>query len=195
MKDQMDKMSRPKLVMMEAGGNDADFYPLADACLFHAEGKDYGKKYEDDKGPVGKREGLCKYEIDQVRDRLTGDRMAKFQAAIRQTIHDWRGHKSVKGNDATLMTVGYARFFAEGKECDDMKFTIPGASEQKVVLDMRKDINELVSIERITLRDMLTNSSPDWLYERCYSHSNGVLQRQENPIHEHRCRISRPPFL
>jgi hypothetical protein len=145
MRNQMDLMSRPKLVLMEVGGNNANFYPLADACLFHAENKDYGKKYEDDKGPPGNREGECRREIDLVRGRLTGQAMVDFQTEIKSTIHAWRGHNSVMGNDATLMTIGYARFFAEGTSCNNFTFTVPFAPKQRVLLDMRKEINELVS--------------------------------------------------
>jgi hypothetical protein len=148
MGNQMDLMSRPKLVLMEVGGNNADFYPLADACLFHAEGKDYGKTYEEDKGPPGNREGECRREIDLVRGRLTGQAMVDFQTGIKNTIHAWRGHKSVMGNDATLMTIGYARFFAEGISCNKFTFNVPLTPPQLILLEMRKEINELVCTTR-----------------------------------------------
>ena len=118
---------------------------VADACLFHAEGKDYRKTYEDDNGPPGNLESECRREIDLVRDRLTGQAMADFQEEIKNQIHAWRGHRSVTGNDATLATNGYARFFAEGPECDGYTFNIPTSSPQYIMLEMRREINELVS--------------------------------------------------
>jgi hypothetical protein len=71
--------------------------------------------------------------------------MVDFQEEIKKTIHTWRGHRSVMGNDATLMAIGYARFFAEGPECNDWTFNVPFKPPQRIVLEMRKEINELVS--------------------------------------------------
>jgi hypothetical protein len=36
MMNQMDQLTRPNLVLMEAGGNNADFYAMADSCLFQS---------------------------------------------------------------------------------------------------------------------------------------------------------------
>jgi hypothetical protein len=147
MKEQMDKLSRPKLVFMEVGGNNADFYPLADSCLFHqSSDKKYGPNWEeeiDSKNPTGE----CRKEIGKVRDRLTSGNMDKFQDDIKQTIHTWRGHKSIMGNDATLLVLGYGRFFALDQACDEWSFNVFWASKtQNVVSGMRKEINDLVSM-------------------------------------------------
>lgn len=72
--------------------------------------------------------------------------MADFQEEIKKQIHAWRGHKSVMNNDATLLTIGYARFFAEGPECNGYTFTVPTRPVQNVTLEMRKEINELVGM-------------------------------------------------
>jgi hypothetical protein len=75
-KDQMDKLTRPKLVLMEAGGNNADFYPLADSCLFHQDlNKNYGPSYENETDTTQEPKGECRREIGKVRDRLTGGNM------------------------------------------------------------------------------------------------------------------------
>jgi hypothetical protein len=148
MKNQMDKLSKPKLVLMEVGGNNADFYPLADSCLFHAT---YGKKYRpnweeeiDSKAPA---QGECGREIGKVRDRLTGENMDKFQEDIRQTIHTWRGHRSAMGNDATLLVLGCAKFSTLDEVCDGWTFNIYWTNKtQNVVSGMRKEINSLTSI-------------------------------------------------
>lgn len=142
MMDQMDQLTRPKVVLMEAGGNNADFYPMADACLFHADPnrKDYGKKYEDD--DPNKPKGECRKEIQLVRGRVQGD---DIKNKVVDTIHAWRGHKAVMGNDASLFLLGYPWFFAFAEECDKWHFNVWWAKEnQNVVMDMRKEFNELV---------------------------------------------------
>jgi hypothetical protein len=125
--DQMDKTTRPKLVLMEAGGNDAIFYPMADACLFKSDtSRTYGKKYEDD--DPEHPEGACRYEIVQVRGRDSGSNI--FDLVV-QTINRWRSHPAVVGNDASLYLLGYSRFFAPGLDpaCDDWNFGVQYGNE------------------------------------------------------------------
>ncbi|KAF1949771.1 hypothetical protein CC80DRAFT_510256 [Byssothecium circinans] len=67
--EQMDKTTRPKVTLMEISGNNADFYPMADSCLFHSDrDKDYGTFFEDDNpdNPTGE----CWREIKLVRGRV-----------------------------------------------------------------------------------------------------------------------------
>jgi hypothetical protein len=148
MKNQMDKLSKPKLVLMEVGGNNADFYPLADSCLFHATyGKKYGPNWEEEIDSKAPPQGECGREIGKVRDRLTGENMDKFQEDIRQTIHTWRGHRSAMGNDATLLVLGCAKFSTLDEVCDGWTFNIYWTNKtQNVVSGMRKEINSLTSI-------------------------------------------------
>jgi hypothetical protein len=143
-KDQMDKLSRPKMVLLQAGGNDAIFYPMADACLFHANiTKDYGTKYQDDnpESPTGE----CMREISLVRGRVQGNDIRK---GVEDTINMWRSHPAVTGNDATLFMLGYARFFALDDACNDWDFGIAlqnTTQRQNVVRGIREDFNDLVS--------------------------------------------------
>lgn len=148
MMNQMDQLeTQQKVVLMEAGGNNAIFYPMADACLFHSENNPfnrrvYGTVYEDDdpKNPTGS----CRKEIGWVRSRVEGD---GIKDNVTDKIHKWRGHKAVVGNDASLFLLGYARLFAEGPECNEYDFEVFYAlrnETQKVVLEMRKEFNELV---------------------------------------------------
>ena len=146
MKDQMDQLTRPNLVLMEAGGNNADFYPMADACLFQVNfTKSYLPRYEDDTDPEH-RMGACRQEIDLVRSRLQGNNMKNL---VTDTIHTWRGHRSVVGNDASLFVLGYARFFGPDLDeaCDKWNFAVPWQkAPQNIVRDMRAEFNELVRI-------------------------------------------------
>ncbi|KAF2108526.1 hypothetical protein BDV96DRAFT_670960 [Lophiotrema nucula] len=48
----------------EFGGNNLDFYPLADACLFHRQwDKDYGKTYTEDTETDPEKMGACRHEF------------------------------------------------------------------------------------------------------------------------------------
>ncbi|KAH7088317.1 SGNH hydrolase-type esterase domain-containing protein [Paraphoma chrysanthemicola] len=161
MMNQMDQLTRPNLVLMEAGGNNADFYPMADACLFQANyTKDYGTKYEHDNDPKN-RTGECRREIDLVRSRLQGDAM---EQKVRDTIHAWRGHKAVVGNDASLFLLGYARFFGPDLDpaCDKWNFCIPWKMKvQNLVAPMRADFNELVGSMNTAIRRAVESFDDD----------------------------------
>ncbi|KAF2853278.1 SGNH hydrolase [Plenodomus tracheiphilus IPT5] len=156
--DQMNnKMTRPKLVIMEAGGNNADFYPMASACLFHDEyNKDYGTLYEDD--DPANPQGLCRKEIGLVRGRLTDPPDDPNEKSMKQKVIDaidtWRDHPAVKDNDATLFVLGYPQFFEFNPECDNWTFSVVYAKEyQKVVTAMRQDFNDLIDLMNVAIRD------------------------------------------
>ncbi|OCK74994.1 SGNH hydrolase [Lepidopterella palustris CBS 459.81] len=150
MMGQMDQLTRPKVVLMEAGGNNADFYPMADSCLFHGDpGKKYGKNYEDDDPNDPK--GECRVEIRNVRGRVEGD---DLKNKVIDTIHAWRGHKAVMGNEASLFLLGYPWFFAYGEKCNDWTFSVfYSGQKQMVVMDMRKEFNELVDHVNRAIRE------------------------------------------
>lgn len=141
--DQMDKTTRPKVTLMEIGGNNADFYPMADSCLFHSDwNKDYGTFFEDDNpdNPTGE----CWREIKLVRGRLDSN---DIKNNIVNVIHKWRGHPANMGNDASLFLFGYPWFFGDNKECDNWTFNVfyaNGDKRQNVVQGMRTQFNQLV---------------------------------------------------
>lgn len=142
MMDQMDKTTRPKITIMEVGGNNADFYPMADACIFHAQAKSYGPHFEED-NPLNPK-GECWREINLVGKRVRSD---DIKNKIIDNIHRWRGHLRNMGNSASLYLHGYPWFFAFGEECEDWTFGIPLRKDNtKLVLGMCKAFNELVSI-------------------------------------------------
>jgi hypothetical protein len=117
-----------------------DFYTMADACLFRRfPFKKYGANYEDDnaKNPQGE----CRKEIALVKGRVYNE----VQGSIRKTIDMWRGHEAVMGNDATLMVLGYGRFFALGEKCNNWSFSVLWSTQpQKVLMEMRKEFNDIV---------------------------------------------------
>lgn len=151
--NEMDHLARrPELYIMEAGGNDADFYPMADACLFNREfdnvpdkwlepkiptRKDYGPEYPDPKGE-------CMKGLKHVQDTI-GANGSKIKAKVVDTINMWRSHTKTQHMDATLIVIGYGRFWAEGTECDKWSFAMPWSLKKpKLHLQMRKDMNHLV---------------------------------------------------
>ncbi|CBY00480.1 hypothetical protein LEMA_P016100.1 [Plenodomus lingam JN3] len=154
---QMDKMTRPKLVLMEAGGNNADFYPMAEACLFrNNRDKDYGKFYEDD--DPEKPEGQCRREIGLVRGRLTNPASDPNERSVKDkvidTIKAWRYHPSVGGNEASLFVLGYPWFFGLDSACNDWTFSVVYAKEkQKVVSAMRQEFNDLINMMNTAIRE------------------------------------------
>ncbi|KAI4952425.1 hypothetical protein J4E91_002895 [Alternaria rosae] len=148
--DQMDKLTRPKMTLLEAGGNNAQFYDMADFCLFHSDrNKDYGTKYEDDNAedPTGK----CRSEIKEVRNRVGGG----LKQAVLDTIETWRYHPAVGGNDATLFMLGYARFFALDDACNDWNFGVQyqnSSQTQTIKKEMRQEFNDLVDAVNLAIR-------------------------------------------
>ncbi|KAF2028051.1 hypothetical protein EK21DRAFT_102129 [Setomelanomma holmii] len=125
MVNQMDKLTRPKLVMMEAGDRN----------------KDYGKNYEEDdpEHPVGE----CRIEIKNVRARLSEN---SIQSKVEETIHAWRAHKSVIGHDASLFLLGYGHFFALDKACDGWNFNVLYSTQlQNLTSGTPEDINDLAA--------------------------------------------------
>lgn len=142
MMDQMDQTTRPKVTLMEVGGNNANFYPMADACLFHSErGTDYGPHFDDDNPNDPK--GKCWKEIHEVQTRIGNN---KIREKIVGVINGWRGHRANMGNDASLYAHGYPWFFGDNKECDEYTFTVPYANDktQMVTQGLREKMNSLV---------------------------------------------------
>jgi hypothetical protein len=62
-----------------------------------------------------------------------------------EVIQTWKDREAVVGRDVNLSHLGYARFFALGEDCSDWSFSVFYAKEkQKLVMDLRKEFNELV---------------------------------------------------
>jgi hypothetical protein len=134
---QMDLLDRPKVVLMEAGGNNADFYPIANDCIYHQDGPKT-PLYEDD--PEG--QGPCKSSLRNTRQRVGNGQLKDLYV---HTIHRWRGHPAVVGNDASLYVLGYGRFFSDAEACNEWSFSwYAGAPYQNLTMELRKDINDLV---------------------------------------------------
>ncbi|KAF2828722.1 SGNH hydrolase [Ophiobolus disseminans] len=107
MNGQMDKMTRPKLVFMEAR------------------------------------------EIYEVRKRVNNG----MQEYAEENIDAWRAHRAVAGNEATLIVLGYAGFFALGDECNEWNFNVPWAIwKQKLVKEMRQEFNDIIFLMNQALR-------------------------------------------
>lgn len=136
---QMERVGNPRLITMQAGGNNAGFYNVASSCLFHDRDMDYGPDYPD--------QGECLKAITDARNYING---GQLQEDIRITIQDIIDHPAVSGNpDFQLFVVGYGHFFAVDDDttwCNDHSFVLPWRLQQrqKLLLDLRKDINALV---------------------------------------------------
>ena len=148
MSEELDKCvnRRPEITIMEVSGNNADFYPMADNCLFHQWGYGYGTLYEDD--DPNNPTGSCRKSIAQVRENIK-----KIEEEYKNTINMWKGHRASQGNDASLITVGYGRFFGMNDECDNWNFQVPikwwtspilWPATQTVKKAMRQEFNDMV---------------------------------------------------
>ncbi|KAF2190071.1 hypothetical protein K469DRAFT_747330 [Zopfia rhizophila CBS 207.26] len=150
--EQMVKTTRPKVTLMEISGNNADFYPMTDSCIFHSDrDKDYGTFFEDDDpdNPTGE----CWREIKLVRGRLESN---DIKNKIVNVIHAWRGHPANMGNDASLFLFGYPWFFGDTKDCDNWSFSVfyePEDKRQKLVQGLRTEFNKLIDEMNRNIRE------------------------------------------
>ncbi|KAK6065489.1 hypothetical protein SCUP515_11205 [Seiridium cupressi] len=134
--------TQPDIVTMQAGGNDAGFYNVASSCIFHDNLRDYGPVWPNP-------DGDCVKAIDAVRS-FVNDRTRKFTS---DTVADILDHDSVKINpNFRLYVIGYAHFFNvdDGSTwCNDQTFSLfwnTQAQPQKLLLGLRRSINDLVEI-------------------------------------------------
>jgi len=160
---------------------------MADACLFHATTNftySYGPSYEND--TAKDHNGDCRYEINLVRDRVN-DNMQRY---VHDKIDLWRAHKAVAGNEATLIVLGYGRFFSLDEACDKWYFNVFWNREyQYLVKEMRKEFNDIVSAGppsccgavpvHLTLYFLRSNASSitDGPHERRTPAGRGGIQR------------------
>lgn len=111
---QMDITTRPKVVLMEAGGNNADFYPISRVCIFQQDGAKL-QFYEDDTDG----RGPCKSSLSNTQAKNGG---SGLKDQFINTINAWRGHPQVFGNEASLYLLGYGTFSADGNDRNDSTF-------------------------------------------------------------------------
>lgn len=142
--------SAPDLVIMTAGGNNAGFFGVADACVLHStKGQNYGPNYADDTS----RTGACAKAIDAstkyIKDQLGKD--------LKATMDDIFVADNVKANqDFLLYVTGYAAFFNLGDDwCNTHSFGV--RSWPPLSHAVRNDMNELATkvndVYRQTIQD------------------------------------------
>ncbi|EFQ94835.1 hypothetical protein CFE70_007454 [Pyrenophora teres f. teres 0-1] len=130
------------MILLQVGGNNANFANIAYSCIFAPEGADWGPEYPD---PAGR----CAKEIENTATYIHGKwRNQLFQDArwIVNTIFD---HPHVKKNpNFRLFFSGYFRFFYDeggaGDWCDDVSFAVRRTDRPRLSLALRKKINELI---------------------------------------------------
>ena len=130
--------SSPSLVVMTAGGNNANFFKVADGCIFHSNwSMDYGAIYVDDTA----RTGACAQAIDASKAIITGT----MDKDLKNTLDDLLVADNVKLNpDFLLYVTGYAAFFNPKDDwCNHHSFGI--TSFPPLSNALRSDINTLVT--------------------------------------------------
>jgi hypothetical protein len=127
------------VLTMQVGGNNAGFYNLATKCIFHAEVQDYGPEYPAD-GECLKAIKASRRYIDTWSGWIPGTLYADAYNTIRDVVNDHPGTK--------IYVIGYTYFFADSDEdtwCNDFSFVTKTEQRQKLTLELRRDINLLVT--------------------------------------------------
>lgn len=137
----------PSFVTMQAGGNNAGFAAIADACMFRYEwGLDYGADYPGD--------GECARRIQAAHDYIEnpwwrspfgGSLERDLQISLGQIL----GHPPVKPSNSFkhLYLIGYAHFFNTDDDntwCDSASFGLGINGRPPLTLELRRALNDLV---------------------------------------------------
>lgn len=130
---QMQDAGSPKLVTMQAGGNNVDFGKIVADCIFVGDVGLHPKEYPDPDAP-------CTKVINQQRDYLksNSDKDGEsFYIDHHRELTKVASHDSIKDKDVYLYVVGYGRYFntLEGSEwCNSESFGFPGLESQSSAL-------------------------------------------------------------
>ena len=128
--------SSPRLVTMHAGGNDANFFGIADNCVFHSQSKDYGLNYNEDPN----RTGACAKAIDSAKNYIANS----LGKDLNNTIDSIMASDNVKSQpDFLLYVLGYAQFFnGDTTWCNGHSFGV-GSTWPPLSQYLRNDMNLL----------------------------------------------------
>ncbi|KAI4651191.1 uncharacterized protein J4E79_009390 [Alternaria viburni] len=144
------------MIVLQAGGNNANFARVAYACIFAPQGTDYGPEYPDPNGQCFKElEATKQYILGTGRDQL-------FQDA-RWIVNQVFDHPKVKKNPKfRLFVVGYFQFFfdegGEGDWCSNVSFGLRSSDRPRLSLALRKRINALIRYLNKAIEDAVKGS-------------------------------------
>tara|TARA_R110002003_G_scaffold244_20_gene17586 strand:- start:4276 stop:5748 length:1473 start_codon:yes stop_codon:yes gene_type:complete len=131
------------MILLQAGGNNANFASVAYACIFTPQGwPNIGPEYPD---PTG----ACYKEIEQAAKYIFGKNKDQLFQDARWIVNTVFAHPKVKNNPKfRLFIPGYFQFFYDkggvGDWCDNASFALRMDSRPKLSLALRQRINELI---------------------------------------------------
>jgi hypothetical protein len=130
------------MVLLQAGGDNANLTAVAYACIFAPEGQEWGPAYPD---PSGK----CYQDIERVFQYIHGRSEHELFEDTRRVVDAIFQHNKTKDNsDFRLFVSGYSQLFYDeggvGEWCDTASFALRLSDRPTLSLALRKKINELI---------------------------------------------------
>ncbi|KAF1919289.1 SGNH hydrolase-type esterase domain-containing protein [Ampelomyces quisqualis] len=130
------------MLLLQAGGNNANFAAIAYACLFAPEGKEWGPAFPDPRG-------ACAVELAKAREYIYGTGVNQLFQDTRWTVNAVFNNEKVKHmDDLRLFIPGYFQSFYEGGGagdwCDNASFALRYSDRPTLSLALRKEINGLI---------------------------------------------------
>lgn len=118
-------------------------------CILQTEDKDYGRPY-----PA--KDGECAKSLEKSRADIEGNESSGVQHEIHVMIYAWWEYITSKNlNSARLYVLGYAEFFntiEDATLCNDISFARNAGQGQKLAMDLRNEINNLVQLANDKLK-------------------------------------------
>ncbi|MCJ1254120.1 hypothetical protein MMC24_001934 [Lignoscripta atroalba] len=152
--EQMD--NAPAFATLTVGGNDAGFYDVAVACIYHSEPRqNYGPEYPDESGE-------CWKAIDWAHNRING---GKQRDDIKKALGAIYDTDQAKVDPAFhIYLTGYARFFNQDDPyCNDQSFGVFPWSKPKLSggeKGVRPAINKLTDDLNTLYKDVVKQEYP-----------------------------------
>jgi hypothetical protein len=129
------------MILLQAGGDNANFTAITYACIFTPEDQEWGPTYPDSKGEYYQ-------EIEKASQYIHGKNEHELLQDTRWVVDTIFQHDKIKNNpDFRLFVPSYVHFFHEGSEgdwCGNASFALRQSDRPILSLALRKKINELV---------------------------------------------------
>jgi hypothetical protein len=147
---QMGQVGSPHLVVMTAGGKQAGFGHIVEACIYHPDPQhNYGKAYKDDQD----RKGDCAVALDGALQYINkpADKPQGLEYDLRKTLDDLFKDPAVSSSLTSLVYVtGYAQFWGTDYDdwCNTQYWNVPSAvmtPAPYLSKELRKTFNDHVA--------------------------------------------------
>jgi hypothetical protein len=143
---QIQQTESPLVIIMTAGGNNANFGEIIDNCIYQGDPTvSYGPPYDDDLD--GK--GLCKKSLATGQAYINNSGTDGLATQFRQTLDDiFKTDQARSHDEFWLYVTGYAHFFnVDTDECDNWSFSPNTTIYNRPTLTktLRVEINQILT--------------------------------------------------